>query len=224
MYREGGRVNKITVRDLDVKGKRVLVRLDLNVPLDEKQRIADDTRIVEALPTIEYVISRGGRAVLASHLGRPKGKRVEALSLRPVAKRLQELLRQKVAMAEDCVGDSVASQVRAMNDGDVLLLENVRFHAEETANDPAFSQELAKLVDVYVMDAFGTAHRAHASTAGITQYVPISAAGLLLEREIEYLTKITAQPERPFIACLGGAKVADKLGTISSLLERVTTA
>lgn len=218
---EDWQVDKLTVRDLDLKGKRVFLRLDLNVPLDQEQRIVDDTRIVEALPTIEYVVGRGGRAILASHLGRPRGKRVEALSLRPVAKRLKELLRQKVAMAEDCVGEGVTSQVQAMKDGDVLLLENLRFHAEETANDPAFSRQLAELADVYVNDAFGTAHRAHASTAGITQYVPLNAAGLLLEREIEYLTRITARPDRPFIACLGGAKVADKLETISSMLERV---
>lgn len=213
-------MNKRTVRDLDVKNKRVLVRVDFNVPLDEKQQITDDTRIVAALPTIRYLLEQGAAVLLMSHLGRPKGQFKPEFSLAPVARRLSELLGQPVRMVQDCVGPSVQQAVAELKPGEVLLLENLRFHAGETKNDPAFARQLASLADLYVNDAFGTAHRAHASTEGVARDLP-SAAGFLLEKELEFLGKAVQSPERPFVAILGGAKISDKIGVIDSLLGKV---
>jgi phosphoglycerate kinase len=211
---------KATVRDIDVKGKRVLVRVDFNVPLDAERNITDDTRIRAALPTVKYLLERGARVILASHLGRPKGQRKEEFSLAPVARRLEELLGQPVEKLDDCVGPQVEARVRAMKDGDVILLENLRFHQEEEANDEGFAKSLASLADTYVNDAFGAAHRAHASTAGVAGFVP-GVAGFLMEKEIEVMGKALFAPERPFVAILGGAKVKDKVGVISNLIEKV---
>ncbi len=211
---------KATVRDIDVKGKRVLVRVDFNVPLDAERNITDDTRIRAALPTIKYLLERGARVILASHLGRPKGQRKEEFNLAPVARRLEELLGQSVNKLDDCVGPQVETGVRAMKDGDVILLENLRFHKEEEANDEGFAKALASLADTYVNDAFGAAHRAHASTAGVAEFVP-GVAGFLMEKEIEVMGKALSAPERPFVAILGGAKVKDKVGVISNLIEKV---
>jgi phosphoglycerate kinase len=211
---------KATVRDIDVKGKRVLVRVDFNVPLDAERNITDDTRIRAALPTIKYLLERGARVILASHLGRPKGQRKEEFNLAPVARRLEELLGQSVNKLDDCVGPQVEAGVRAMKDGDVILLENLRFHKEEEANDEGFAKALASLADTYVNDAFGAAHRAHASTAGVAEFVP-GVAGFLMEKEIEVMGKALSAPERPFVAILGGAKVKDKVGVISNLIEKV---
>jgi len=213
-------VNKRTVRDIKVGGKRVLVRADLNVPLDEARQITDDTRIRAALPTIEYLRGKGAKVVLCSHMGRPKGKVVEELRLAPVARRLSELLETKVAMASDCVGGRVERRVAAMQPGDVVLLENLRFHTGERANDPVFAKQLADLADIYVNDAFGTAHRAHASTEGVTHFLP-AVAGFLIEREIEFLGNALADPKHPFVAILGGAKVSGKIGVIENLLPKV---
>ena len=213
-------MNKKTVRDLDVKNKRVLVRVDFNVPLDEKQQITDDTRIVAALPTIRYLLEQGAAVILMSHLGRPKGQPKPEFSLATVAKRLSELLGQPVRMAQDCVGPAVQQAVTDLKPGEVLLLENLRFHAEETKNDPAFARQLASLADLYVNDAFGAAHRAHASTEGVARDLP-SAAGFLLEKELDFLGKAVQSPERPFVAILGGAKISDKIGVIDSLLGKV---
>jgi phosphoglycerate kinase len=215
-------VNKKTIKDVDVAGKRVLVRADFNVPLDEAGEITDDTRIQAALPTIEYLRERGAKVILCSHLGRPKGKVVHGLRLAPVAKRLSQLLNAPVTKTDDCVGSQVQSVVAAMQPRDLVLLENLRFHAEERANDPGFAQQLASLADLYVNDAFGTAHRAHASTAGVAQSLP-AVAGLLMERELAFLGAALAEPERPFVAILGGAKVSDKIGVIESLLPKVDT-
>ena len=203
--------------DADVRGKRVLVREDLNVPLDAGH-ITDDTRILAAAPTLRGLSDRGAKVIVMSHLGRPDGKVVESLSLAPVASRLSEVLGVSVKLAPDCIGPSAESAVDAMNDGDVLMLENVRFHKEEEANDPAFAKQLAALGDMYVNDAFGTAHRAHASTVGITAFLP-SYMGPLLARELEVLDSILANPHRPFVAVLGGAKVADKIAVIERLLD-----
>ncbi len=211
---------KATVRDIDVKGKRVLVRVDFNVPLDAERNITDDTRIRAALPTVKYLLERGARVILASHLGRPKGQRKEEFSLAPVARRLEELLGQPVEKLDDCVGPQVEARVRAMKDGDVILLENLRFHQEEEADDEGFAKSLASLADTYVNDAFGAAHRAHASTAGVAGFVP-GVAGFLMEKEIEVMGKALFAPERPFVAILGGAKVKDKVGVISNLIEKV---
>lgn len=211
-------LDKKTVRDADVAGKRVLVRCDFNVPL-EGGEITDDRRIVEALPTIRYLLDRGASVVLASHLGRPKGATPE-LSLAPVARRLSEHLGRPVALLPDAVGDDVQARVAALAPGEVALLENVRFHPEEEANDPAFAQSLASLADLYVNDAFGTAHRAHASTEGVARYRP-AYAGFLIEKEIAFLGRALADPERPFVAVLGGAKVKDKIAVIDSLLPKV---
>jgi phosphoglycerate kinase len=209
---------KLSIRDLDLKGKTVFIRVDFNVPLAPGgQEITSDKRIRASLPTIQYALSQGCAVILASHLGRPKGKRNAEMSLRPVGTRLAELLGVPVAVAPDCVGDDVAALKPAP--GAILLLENLRFHAEEEGNDAAFSEKLASLCDVYVNDAFGTAHRAHASTVGMIQYVPQAAAGLLMDKELEYLNKVTASPEHPSVAIIGGAKVSDKIEVIQNLLK-----
>lgn len=212
-------MNKLSIRDLEMGGKRVFVRVDFNVPL-EGGRVTDDTRIRETLPTLRFARERGARLVLASHLGRPKGKPDPKYSLRPVATRLAELIGTTVQFAADCVGAEPESQSRALTNGGVLLLENVRFHAEEEANDEQFSQQLAALCDgLFVCDAFGSAHRAHASVVGITRYMKQAAAGLLMERELAYLGKALSNPERPFIAVLGGAKVSDKIEVVENLMK-----
>lgn len=216
---------KVTIKDIDLKGKRVLVRVDFNVPLDEKGDVADDTRIREALPTIKYIMENGGKAILVSHLGRPDGKVVEKLRMDPVARRLSELLGKDVLKAPDCIGEEVERMVAGMKEGDVLLLENVRFHPEEETKDPEaraeFARKLAALADVYVNDAFGTAHRAHASTTDVAKFVKETAIGFLMEKELEYLERALKDPERPFVAILGGAKVSDKIGVIRNLLDKV---
>ena len=207
---------KLSIRDLDLKGKRVFIRVDFNVPLAPGgQEITSDKRIKSSLPTIQYALDQGAGVILASHLGRPKGKPNPEMSLKPVAKRLEELLGRPVKMAPDCVGPEVEAMKPAP--GEVLLLENLRYHAEEEKNDPGFSKKLAALCDVYVNDAFGSAHRAHASTEGMTKFVPQAAAGLLMEKELEYLTLVTKNPPRPCVAILGGAKVSDKIEVIANL-------
>jgi phosphoglycerate kinase len=211
--------DKKTVRDLDVKGKRVLVRVDFNVPLDGG-KVADDTRIRAALPTIRYLMEREARVILMSHLGRPKGKVKEELRLVPVAERLAQLLDRSVAMAVDCVGEEVEIAVDRLMPGGVLLLENLRFHPGEEANDPEFVNQLASLGDIYVNDAFGTAHRAHASTEGVAHHLP-AVAGFLMEKELSFLSKALESPEHPFVAILGGAKISDKIGVVDNLLGRV---
>ena len=213
-------MSKLSIRDLELTNKTVFIRVDFNVPLARGgQEITSDKRIRASLPTIQYALDRGAALILASHLGRPKGKPVPEMSLKPVAKRLEELLKRPVKMAPDCVGPEV-ERLRPASGG-VLLLENLRFHAEEEKNDPDFSKQLAALCDVYVNDAFGSAHRAHASTVGMIQFVPQAAAGLLMDKELEYLTKATKNPERPCIAILGGAKVSDKIEVIENLLKVV---
>jgi len=211
---------KKTVRDVDVRGKRVFVRVDFNVPIDHG-RITDDQRIKAALPTIQYLLDHGAMVILASHLGRPKGPD-DSLRMAPVAARLGELLGRPVKKLDDCVGPVVEDQVFSMHPGDVVLLENLRFHRDEEANEPVFAHALARLADVYVNDAFGTAHRAHASTVGITHYLP-SVAGLLMERELTYLGKVLEQPAKPLVVILGGKKVEDKIGVIRNLLRLATT-
>jgi phosphoglycerate kinase len=208
-----------TLDKLDLAGKRVFIRVDFNVPLDEKGGVADDQRIRAALPTIQHAIRARARVVLASHLGRPKG-REEKYSLEPVGERLSALLKQDVILADDCVGDGVRKLVQDLKEGQVVLLENLRFHPEEEKNDDAFCKELASLCDVWVNDAFGTAHRAHASTAGMARYVKEKAAGFLMQKEIDYLGRALSQPKRPFVALLGGAKVSDKIKVIESLLAK----
>jgi len=212
---------KLTIRDLDLKGRRVFCRVDFNVPIDGDGRITDDTRIVAALPTIRHIIAAGGKLILASHLGRPKGAPEAKYSLAPVAPYLAELLGQPVTMAGDCIGPEVEAQVAALNNGSVLLLENVRFHSGETKNDPQFSKHLAALADVYVNDAFGTAHRAHASTEGVARLLDQAACGFLMEEELRYLIGALAEPQRPFVAIIGGAKVSDKILVIENLLNKV---
>ena len=214
-------MQKKSVKDIDVKGKRVFVRVDFNVPLDGEV-ITDDTRIQKALPTIQYLMDQGAKVILASHLGRPKGEVVEKYRLTPVAKRLSELLGKEVIKVNDSVGPEPRQAIAGMQGGDVLLLENVRFHAEETKNDEKYARQLAELADVFVNDAFGAAHRAHASTAGIAEYLP-AVAGFLMEKELENLGKAVSNPERPFVAIIGGAKVSDKIGVIENLLNKVDT-
>jgi phosphoglycerate kinase len=214
-------MKKLSIRDCDVKGKRVLVRVDFNVPLDSDHNITDDTRIVESLPTIRDIVDRGGRLILMSHLGRPRGKREPGLSLAPAARRLGELVKNPLRFANDCVGDDVKQKVAALKDGEILMLENLRFHAGEEENSPEFAKQLAALGDIYVNDAFGTAHRAHASTAGVADYIPVRAAGFLMEKELKALGDALNTPTRPFVAVLGGAKIAGKIDLIKSLLDRV---
>ena len=216
-------MNKLTIDNVELKGKKVLVRVDFNVPLNEKLEITDDIRITAALPTIKKIISDGGKAILMSHLGRPKGKVNESMSLKPAAVRLSELLDVEVKFAPDCIGDQVSKIVEKLKDGEVLLLENLRFHEAETKNDPAFAEELAKLGDVYVNDAFGSAHRAHASTEGVTKFIKTCAAGYLMQKELDYLGKAVAEPVRPFTAILGGAKISGKIDVIENLLPKVDT-
>ncbi len=211
---------KLSIKDLDLKSKRVFIRVDFNVPIKDGT-IEDDTRISASLPTIQYAMEHGARVILASHLGRPKGERVEKYSLKPVAQHLEKLLGKPVAFADDCIGKEAEAKVAAMRDGDVLLLENLRFHKEEEKNDDTFAQQLAGVSDrLYVNDAFGAAHRAHASTVGITKHVDKSAAGLLMQKELDYLGKVLNNPEHPFVAILGGAKVSDKIPVINALMDR----
>lgn len=216
-------MSKRTVRDVDVRGKRVLVRVDFNVPLDDEQNITDDTRIRASLPTIKYLLERGAKPVLMSHLGRPKGKVVPEMSLAPVAKRLEELLGQAVVFAADCVGEAAEKAIADCPRGGVVLLENTRFHAGEEKNDPEFAKRLAGLADVYVNDAFGSCHRAHASTYGAPEVLGSGVAGFLVEKEIEALGKVLAAPKEGFVLLLGGAKVSDKIGVIENLLARTQT-
>ena len=215
---------KKTIRDIDLKGKRVLIRCDFNVPLDSNQNITDDTRIRAALPTLEYMVTQGAKVVVMSHLGRPKGKAAAEFSLAPVAVRLAELLGKQVEFADSdvVVDDSVKEKVAGLKDGDVLLLQNVRFRKEETDNEPGFAKELASLGDVFVQEAFGTAHRAHASTAGVADYLPC-VSGFLIEKEVKFLGSALHNPQRPFIAIMGGAKVGDKIKVIENLLTKVDT-
>ena len=215
--------NKVTVEDLDVKGKKVLVRCDFNVPLDENGNITDDTRIVGAMPTIKYLVDNGAKVILCSHMGKPKGEPVPSLSLAPVAKALSEKLGKEVVFAADAnvVGDNAKAAVAAMNDGDVVLLENTRYRKEETKNEEALSKDLASLADLFVNDAFGTAHRAHCSNVGVTEYLKPAAAGYLIQKEIEFLGNAVNSPVRPLVAILGGSKVSSKISVIENLLKKV---
>ena len=215
-------MNKKTVKDIDLKGKKVFVRCDFNVPMDENQNITDNTRIVAALPTIKYLLEQNCKIILASHLGRPKGEVKPEFSLKPVAKELSRLLGKEVIMANDVIGEDAMSNASNLKEGEIMLLENVRFHREETDNDPEFAKKLASMAEIFVNDAFGTAHRAHASTTGIADYIP-GVAGFLIEKELKFLGNAINNPERPFVAILGGAKVSDKIGVIDSLLDKVDT-
>ena len=214
--------NKKTIKDIDLKGKKVFVRCDFNVPMDENQNITDNTRIVAALPTIKYLLEQNCKIILASHLGRPKGEVKPEFSLKPVAKELSKLLGKEVIMANDVIGEDATTKAANLKEGEIMLLENVRFHREETDNDPEFAKKLASMAEVFVNDAFGTAHRAHASTTGIADYIP-GVAGFLIEKELKFLGNAINNPERPFVAILGGAKVSDKIGVIDSLLDKVDT-
>ena len=215
-------MNKKTVKDIDLKNKKVLVRCDFNVPMDEEKNITDNTRIVAALPTIKYLIEQNCRIILCSHLGRPKGEVNNKYSLEPVAKELSKLLGQEVLMAKDVIGEDAKKLSENLQPKQVMLLENVRFHREETDNDENFAKDLASMAELYVNDAFGTAHRAHASTAGVAKFLP-AVSGFLIEKEINFLGDTLQNPQRPFVAILGGAKVSDKIGVIDSLLEKVDT-
>ena len=215
-------MNKKTIKDIDLKGKKVLVRCDFNVPMDENKNITDNTRIVAALPTIKYLLENNCAVILCSHLGRPKGEFKPEFSLAPVAKELSKLLDKEVIMAKDVVGEDANKKAKELQAGQVMLLENVRYHREETDNDPEFAKQLADMAEIYVNDAFGAAHRAHASTAGVAQYLP-AVSGFLIEKELKFLGNALNNPERPFVAILGGAKVSDKIGVIDSLLEKVDT-
>ena len=212
-------MSKLSIKDLDLSGKRVFIRVDFNVPI-KHGKVDDDTRIRAAVPTIQYALDAGASVILASHLGRPKGARVDKYSLRPVAEHLSSLLQKPVIFAEDCIGSEAESKSSALKPGEVLLLENLRFHAEEEKNDDEFAKQLAALCDVYVNDAFGAAHRAHASTAGIAKHVSQAAAGLLMQKELDYLGRAINHPEHPFVAVLGGAKVSDKIPVIDALINR----
>ena len=220
MKGKGLTMNKKTVKDIDLKDKKVLVRCDFNVPMDENQNITDNTRIKAALPTINYLLEQNCKVILCSHLGRPKGEVLPEFSLKPVAKELSKLLGKDVVMANDVVGEDAKQKADNLQNGEVLLLENLRFHREETDNDPEFAKELASFGEVFVNDAFGTAHRAHASTEGVTKYLP-AVSGFLIEKELKFLGDAISNPERPFMAILGGRKVSDKIGVIESLLEKV---
>ncbi|OPZ93677.1 MAG: Phosphoglycerate kinase [Firmicutes bacterium ADurb.Bin419] len=215
-------INKKTIEDVDVKGKKVIVRVDFNVPLDENKKITDDNRIVGALPTIKYLVEKGAKTILVSHLGRPKDGFEDKYSMKPTAVRLGELLGKEIIMAKDVIGEDAKAKAAALKDGEVLMLENVRFHKEETKNDAAFSKELASMAEIYVNDAFGTAHRAHSSTAGLADYLP-AVCGYLIQKEIEVMGKALSNPERPFVAILGGAKVSDKIAVIENLIDKVNT-
>ena len=215
-------MNKKTVRDIAIKGKKVLVRCDFNVPLDENKNITDNRRIVGAIPTIKYLLDNDCKVILCSHLGRPKGEVKKEFSLAPVAKELSKLLDREVKLADDIIGESAKTLTANMENGDIVLLENVRFDAREEANNPEFAKELASMAELYVNDAFGTAHRAHSSTAGVAAYLP-AVAGFLMEKELNFLGTTLENPERPFMAILGGKKVSDKIGVIDSLLEKVNT-
>ena len=212
---------KLSIADVPMAGKRVFIRVDFNVPLDRQGHVTDDTRIRASLPTLQYATNEGAQVILASHLGRPAGKVEPRYSLKPVAECLSGLLGKHIALADDCVGPTVEALAGQMRAGEVLLLENLRFHAEEEKNDARFAQQLARLADVYVNDAFGTAHRAHASTEGMTKFLPVAVAGLLMQAELTHLGHLLATPERPYIAILGGAKVSDKIGLIFNLLPRL---
>ena len=213
-------MNKKTVKDIDLKGKKVLVRCDFNVPMDENQKITDNTRIVAAMPTIKYLLENNCAIILCSHLGRPKGEFKPEFSLKPVAKELANLLGKEIIMANDVIGEDAKAKASKLEQGQILLLENVRFHKEETDNDSAFAKELAAMAEIYVSDAFGSTHRAHASTAGVAEFLT-AVSGFLIEKELQFLGNAISNPERPFVAILGGAKVSDKIGVIDSLLEKV---
>lgn len=213
-------MNKKTVKDIEVKGKKVLVRCDFNVPQDENRNITDNRRIVSALPTIEYLLNNGAKVILCSHLGRPKGEVKKEFSLEPVAKELSRLLNKEVKLANDIIGQSAKTLVENLQEGEAILLENIRFDAREEKNDPEFAKELASMAEIFVNDAFGTAHRAHASTAGVADYLP-AVSGFLIEKEINFMGRALENPQRPFVAILGGKKVSDKIGVIDALLEKV---
>ena len=215
-------MSKKTIKDIDLKGKKVLVRCDFNVPMDEERNITDNTRIVAALPTIKYLLENNCAIILCSHLGRPKGEFKPEFSLEPVSKELSKLLDKEVIMAKDVIGEDAKQKAENLKPGQIMLLENVRFHREETDNNPEFAKQLASMAEIYVNDAFGAAHRAHASTAGVAEYLP-AVSGFLIEKELKFLGKALNNPERPFVAILGGAKVSDKIGVIDSLLEKVDT-
>ncbi len=217
-----GMMNKKTIEDIDVKGKKVIVRVDFNVPLDENNKITDDKRIVGALPTIKYLVENGAKTILVSHLGRPKNGFEDKFSMKPTAERLGELLGKEIILAKDVIGEDAKEKAASLKEGEVLLLENVRFHKEETKNDADFAKELASMAEIYVNDAFGTAHRAHASTAGLADHLP-AVCGYLIKKEIDFMGKALSNPERPFVAILGGAKVSDKIAVIENLIDKVDT-